>query len=261
MFSFISVCTYHSADIILRNKRQDDQNRNEDQCSTVIRGRDGRDGRDGQQGLTGASGQQGPKGSEGPAGVKGDKGDAGSSGTTYVRWGRTVCPPGAERIYFGLASGSKVGLGGGTDESLCLPNDPEYLSHDTSNRAMGTLYGVEYVVPASSSYPWIDRRRHNMPCAVCYVNKSTILTIPAKYTCPTGWTREYYGYLTTEHTTPGRNRKDTICVDVDVESVPGSASFTDPSIACFMDVKCSGDGHPCPPYAQRKPLTCAVCSK
>ena len=112
MFRFISVCTYHSDDIILRNKRQDNQGDNEDQCSTVIRGRDGRDGRDGQQGLTGAPGPQGPKGSEGPTGVKGDKGDPGSSGATYVRWGRTVCPPGAERVYSGKAGASKYNLGG-----------------------------------------------------------------------------------------------------------------------------------------------------
>ena len=94
-----------------------------------MRGHDGRDGRDGQQVLIGAHGPQGPKGSEGPAGVKGEKGEHGSSGATYVRWGRTVYPPGAERIYFGKAGGSKYNLGGGTDQTLCMPNDPEYIRY------------------------------------------------------------------------------------------------------------------------------------
>ena len=226
----------------------------------MIRGRDGRDGRDGQPGSMGIPGPQGPKGSEGTTGVKGEKGDAGSSGATYVRWGRTVCPPGAERIYTGLASSTGNTVGGGTDESLCLPNDPEYLSHDISNFAMGTLYHIEYAIHGDPSFPLANLHRENTPCAVCYVNKSTILTIPAKYTCPTGWTREYYGYLTAEHTVSGRRRKDTICVDVNAVS-GGGEGYTPSSCACFMDVKCYNKGHACPPYAERKPLTCAVCSK
>ena len=76
--------------------------------------------------------------------MKGDKGDPGSSGTTYVRWGHTVCPPGAKRIYHGKATGSKYNLGGGTDQTLCLPNDPEYFPGDTlnTNAAFGTLVEV-----------------------------------------------------------------------------------------------------------------------
>ena len=109
---------YYFVGIVTRNKRQDNQGDNEDQCSTVIRGRDGRDGRDGQPSSIGIPGPQGPKGNEGSGGVKGDKGDSGSSGATYVRWGRTMCPPGAERIYEGLASTTANSVGGGTDESL-----------------------------------------------------------------------------------------------------------------------------------------------
>ena len=238
----------------MRNKRTGDQGDSGSQCSTLIRGCDGRDG---QPGLNGVPGPQGP---QGPAGVKGDTGDAGSSGATYVRWGHTVCPPGAERIYEGLASSTANSVDGGTDQSLCLPNDPEYLSNDTSNWALGTLYHIEYAIHGDPSFPLANLHRENTPCAVCYVNKSTILTIPAKYTCPTGWTREYYGYLTSEHIYTGRRRKDTICVDVNAVS-GGGEGFTPSSCACFMDVKCNNKGHACPPYAERKPLTCAVCSK
>ena len=241
----------------MRNKRTGDQGDSGSQCSTLIRGCDGHDG---QPGVNGDPGPQGPKGSEGPAGAKGEKGERGSSGATYVRWGRTVCPPGAERIYEGLASSTANSVGGGTDESLCLPNDPEYLSNDTTNWALGTLYDIQYSYRGSGSFPLANLHRENTPCAVCFVDRSTILTIPAKYTCPTGWTREYYGYLATEHTTPGRRRKDTICVDVN--AVSGGGSGVRPSAcACFMDVKCNNQGHACPPYAEKKPLTCAVCSK
>ena len=241
----------------MRNKRSGDQGDSGSQCSTLIRGCDGRDG---QPGLNGDPGPQGPQGPQGPAGMKGDKGECVSSGATYVRWGRTVCPPGAERIYFGLASSTGNNVDGGTDESLCLPYDPEYLSNDTSNWAVGTLYHIEYAIHGDPSFPLANLHRKNTPCAVCYVNRSTILTIPAKYTCPTGWTREYYGYLTAEHTVSGRRRKDTICVDVNSVS-GGGEGHTHAACACFMDIKCNNKGHACPPYAERKPLTCAVCSK
>ena len=223
----------------------------------MIRGRDGRDGRDGQPGLTGAPGPQGPKG---PAGVKGEKGERGSSGATYVRWGRTVCPPGVQRIYSGIASGSKYNLGGGTDQTLCLPNDPEYFPGDTLTGIPGTLWGISYgVFKHTSTAPLNARSGLQMPCAVCYVNdKSTILTIPAKYTCPTGWTREYNGYLMSEITEANRPRKDTICADRIGESAGAYTPW--PSVNYLMNVHCD-EGLVCPPYTASKPLTCAVCSK
>ena len=228
----------------------------------MIRGRDGRDGRDGQPGSMGILGPQGPKGSEGSAGVKGDKGERGSSGATYVRWGRTVCQSGAERIYNGKATGSKDSLGGGTDQTLCLPNDPEYFPGDilNSNAGFGTLWGTRYeVYTGTGSVPLNKRAGLQMPCAVCYVNfKSSILTIPAKYTCPTGWTLEYNGYLMSEVTLPNRPRKDTICADRIGESA-GSYTPT-PSVQLLMNVHCD-EGLVCPPYTANQPLTCAVCSK
>ncbi len=43
------------------------------------------------------------------------------------------------------------------------------------------------------------RSQHNAPCAICHVQvKFSVIVIPAKYTCPSGWTREYYGYLMSE---------------------------------------------------------------
>ena len=76
------------------------------------------------------------------------------------------------------------------DQTLCLPHDPEYFPGDTlySTAALGTLWGTRIEVYASwGSVPLNKRSGLQMPCAVCYANtKSTILTIPAKYTCPTG---------------------------------------------------------------------------
>ena len=60
-----------------------------------------------------------------------------------------------------------------------------------------------------------------MSCAVCHTDtKLSVLTIPAKYTCPNEWSMEYNGYLMTELDRSLRQRKNTLCVDKDAEAVP-----------------------------------------
>ena len=176
-----------------------------------------------------------------------------------MRWGRSVCPSGAETIYNGIASGSKYNLDGGSDQTLCLPNDPEYFSGDTLKSHAGTLWGIRYeVYPRTASVPLNKRSGFEVPCAMCYVDRSAILTIPARHTCPTGWTLEYNGYLMSEYTKRNRPRKDTICADRIGESAETYAPY--PSVNYLMNVHCD-TGLTCPPYAADKPLTCAVCSK
>ena len=59
-------------------------------------------------------------------------------GSTYVRWGRTICPSttGAEVIYSGRAAGPSFRDTGGGANMLCLPDDPNYL-----NRTADTIQG------------------------------------------------------------------------------------------------------------------------
>ena len=141
----------------------------------------------------------------------------------------------------------------------CLPETPQYLSQDTSATYISTIYGMEFETFGTSP-PLKDLVQTNMPCAVCYIaTRSTILTIPARYTCPTGFTREYYGYMMTELNRASRHRKDTICVDKDTVVIPGSAANTNPSVVYLMQASCNGLR--CPPYVPKKALTCAVCSK
>ena len=71
-----------------------------------------------------------------------------------------------------------------------------------------SVLGSEYQGPL-----W-GTSHHNVPCAVCCVStRSKVLMIPAKVNCSKNWTREYYGYLMTEH----KNHKHTMfeCVDKD----------------------------------------------
>ena len=236
-------------------------------CSTQQTGggEKGSPGADGTPGPPGADGTPGPpgvgaKGQKGARGIVGPKGDTASSGAVYVRWGKTTCPSGADVVYSGRAAGVKYDHRGGTSDHHCLPNNPQYLSGDTANTWVAQLYGVEYEVAGSTS-PYNSIHQADMPCVVCNANgRSQLLMVPARYTCPTGWSREYYGYMMTEGAHSSREgRKTTICVDSSAEAVPGSGADTNPSPGVMMRANCNGI--PCPPYQSNKLLTCAVCTK
>ena len=110
---------------------------------------------------------------------------------------------------------------GGAANYLCMPNDPQYtLTYQSGVQGYSYVYGTEYEGDLSGC------EQHNAPCAVCYVStQNAVIMIPAKTTCPSGWTREYYGYLMSERTSNHRSMYE--CVDSSVESIPVSQSHID----------------------------------
>ena len=230
-------------------------------------GRDGRDGMPGAQGLRGLKGEPGPAGGPpGPQGQPGARGTTGpqgavgpagprSGGVTYTRWGKSSCPniAGTELVYTGRAGGSHYTHKGGGANYLCMPLDPEYtLPFQAGVRNHNYVYGAEYEAPLQGTHD------HNVPCAVCYVStRETVLMIPAKTSCPTSWTKEYYGYLMSEYRTHARSTYQ--CVDKDQESLPGSHANTNGAL--FFHVEASCTGMACPPYDPQKELNCVVCTK
>ena len=179
----------------------------------------------------------------------------------YIRWGRTICPNGADRVYNGRAAGSSFNTKGGTSDFLCLPETPQYRNYYSSVSYIPELYGVEYDLDNGRTSLLRQVYEANMPCVLCSVStRSKMIMIPARYQCPSDWNIEYSGYLMSEveHTNhPGR--KATICVDAAAKPVPGSGASTDPAPVFFMRAVCNG--LPCPPYEANKLLTCAVCTQ
>ena len=81
--------------------------------------------------------------------------------------------------------------------------------------------------------------------------------IPARQDCPSSWTKEYEGALTSEYYRHYRTMFE--CVDQEAQSVPGSAA---PSyLSSFWLVEASCTGMACPPYDPQKELLCVVCTK
>ena len=261
-----------------------------------IHGRDGAPGRDGRDGVIGPQGppgfpgfpghkgEQGEQGKNGPTGHKGERGTRGPTGTTgmqgpqgdtgsrgrpgekgspsstpfgsviYTRWGKRTCRPGAYLVYAGRAGTSFHSHKGGGSNYLCMPNDPEYtLAYKSGVQGHSYMYGVEYEATAG-----VNRNNHNAQCAVCLVsNKEVSLMIPAKTSCPSGWTREYYGYLMAENT--NNPRTEYVCVDSAMDAVPGSQNHINSGHFWHVEGHC--DGVPCPPYINYKELNCVVCTK
>ena len=115
----------------------------------------------------------------GPPGPPGEKGDSGSQpgGAVYTRWGRTTCPTGATKVYSGYAASTGSQINGGTNDTLCMPQAPQYLSTDTTATFTDQLNSVEYETLGTQSTPFNNVQEHNMPCAVCHTDtKDVVLT-------------------------------------------------------------------------------------
>ena len=189
----------------------------------------------------------------GPAGPR-------SGGVVYTRWGKTSCPnvSGTQLVYAWRAGGTHYNGNGEAVNYLCMPDDPDYLRYQTAVQGYSYVYGVEY---QSGNGPLLAVNEHNVPCAVCYASMRVAVTmIPAKSRCPSTWTLEYSGYLMSAASLYGHHYCTMYeCVDKNPDSVPGTASSTNP--AMFYNVEANCNGMACPPYNSQKELTCAVCTK
>ena len=173
---------------------------------------------------------------------------------TYIRWGNSTCPYGADTIYSGVAAGSDHLKEGAAVDLLCLPPDPQYLKYQSGYQGYARLLGTEYQTYSPS--PLDHSFDRNVPCALCQVYGHTNkIMIPSRYECPSGWRREYYGYLMAGH----QNQKAAtqyICVDKSLEQIPGSATDTNGYLIYTVEAHC---GHYIP--CSDKEVTCVVCTK
>jgi len=243
---------------------------------TFLLGRDGRNygkeemgppgppgppGPKGESGKPGAKGDQGipgRNGSQGPQGVKGEKGQDGKSGVKYVRWGRTTCPSGAQIVYKGLMGGEAYSHTGGGVNYLCLPKNPKYDKYKNGHQNAGYMYGSQYEMRFN---PFTTKNLHNhdAPCVVCFVkSRSSLLMMPARNDCPSGWTEEYHGYLMSEYYNH-KKPSEFVCVDNDAEKIPGTSAGKSGVLLYPVEGVCGT--LPCGPYVAGRELTCAVCTK
>ncbi|XP_067024585.1 uncharacterized protein [Acropora muricata] len=168
-------------------------------------------------------------------------------------------PPGM-RGQKGIIGGEHYTHYGGGSQYLCLPRNPKYDKYQNGRQMAGSVYGTEYEVSQYNGNPF-DRNLHNhdAPCAVCFVkSRGSMLMMPARNDCPSGWTEEYHGYLMsakTGHT----HSTEFVCVDGNPEYVLGSKQNNNGALLYPVEGVCGS--LPCPPYVEGRELTCAVCTK
>ena len=189
--------------------------------------------------------------------MKGDKEER-DRGTVYVRWGHDLCPSTAQLVYSGRAGGSHFDHTGGGSNPQCLPLDPNFLTPNSGAQHRAYMYGAEYRTHTDSNNYLHGRNNADVPYAVCHVsNRTAVYMVPAKYTCPTGWTREYYGYLMAEYYDDYRSQ--FVCADISLKQVPGTPRFNGGWHLHFVEGR--RGSLPYPPYDATNELSCAICTK
>ena len=177
----------------------------------------------------------------------------------FTRWGRTACPTtaGTQQLYQGKMAGSAHNEAGSADY-LCLHNQPQFLQITTGLQEQhAKLYGTEYQTHSTPAFR--DKLYHDAPCSVCYTpERVTKITIPGRTSCPPSWTREYYGYLMASGRFAHHHSRAAVCVDVQIETIPGSAAQSVKSLLHFLEMTCTETL--CPPYSTGWEITCVVCT-
>ena len=158
--------------------------------------------------------------------------------------------------------GSRYQDSGSGANLLCLPLDPEYLQTKQGvQRSRARIYSAEFEDFGDLQGQTMHNR--DLPCAVCIVpQRGNMLMIPAKITCPSGWTSEYRGYLMAERY--NYKRGQYICMDELAEGrVGGDDGNQDGALLHHVEGRCRGGGLgnlPCLPYIDGYELTCVVCT-
>ena len=160
-------------------------------------------------------------------------------------------------LHTGIMGGEYYNHIGGGVNYLCLPKTPKYDKYKDGHQGGGYVYGAEYELSFNPFKKSLQD--HDPPCVVCFVkSRGSMLMMPARNDCPTGWTEEYHGYLMSANYAH-KKQSDFICVDKAAESIPGSQANLNGALLYPVEGHCGT--LPCGPYVQVRELTCAVCTK
>ena len=170
-----------------------------------------------------------------------------------MRWGRTTCPAinGTDMVYNGYAAGSHSSHRGGAANHLCMPKDPEFLPPQSPG---ANVFGTEY----DQNFNGNDAD-DDAPCSVCKSQRTSILMLPGRQHCYSGWVMEYTGILVAGFYSY-ESATEYICLDSAPESLnhgPGKAD--NQNLLFYVSSECGS--LPCPPYKSVGILPCVVCSK
>jgi hypothetical protein len=177
--------------------------------------------------------------------------------TAFTIWGKSACPNATNLVYQGRAVSGYYNHYGGGGNFLCLTEEAKYNDESTlTDSGWGYIYGTEYQIDTNQA---LTRARHdqNVPCATCTAPCSKKIMMPGTNMCPDGWTKLYYGWLMGGYYNYAASTS-YICVDVNPDVIIGEGASQNGALLHHIQVDC-GYGIPCPPYDERRELSCVVC--
>jgi hypothetical protein len=180
--------------------------------------------------------------------------------TKFTNWGRNDCPSGSSLIYAGYAAGGNAGHTGSGANTVCLTNAPSYagavFSDADENRNL--LYGVEMQTSGYGLATLAGFVNYDMTCAVCRVDNATqTIWVPGTTNCPSGWTKQYSGYIMSDHYT--QRKSEFVCVNATPIAAGSNANSGGPywyPTETEMGALVNGA-----PYVQDREVTCCVCTQ
>ncbi|XP_078668994.1 uncharacterized protein LOC144910173 [Branchiostoma floridae x Branchiostoma belcheri] len=186
-------------------------------------------------------------------------------GAVFTHWGREACAEQLETVYAGKVGGSDHNKHGGGSNYICVPTlNVTWDKYVDGPNSKTFLYGAEFENPGTGFFSTENAQAieslqdYDVPCAVCRVpTHRSVVTIPAWTSCPSGWTRQYRGYLMTGHEShKGRNKFE--CVDSAPDIFKGTYENKNGALFYLVEAVCGS--LPCGPYIANRQITCVVCS-
>ncbi|XP_062611617.1 short-chain collagen C4-like [Saccostrea cucullata] len=178
-------------------------------------------------------------------------------GTTYTIWGKRICPQlsNTTTLYSGVVAGSFFTETGNGANTLCLPHDPDSVDANFpihQSDGIAHLYGGEYQFSFKNVVYQDD-----VPCAVCRVTQATsALIIPGKLSCPSGWVKQYQGFLTSN--AYNEQKSEYLCLDDNPDFIERSRVNENGKL--FHPVITVCGTLPCPPYKNGTYVPCSICT-
>merc|ERR1712166_156707 len=147
--------------------------------------------------------------------------------TSYTTWGKQACPSGSKTVYSGWMANGKYSHRGGGFNYQCMSADSDIeakqVNKANNNGNSAILYRVKYSKSTKSNAgeAWGKMLKKNgvdAACAVCEVEGTSTMMLPAQEACPTGYKKLYDGYIAGGHMNHPHDT-EYICLEKDFEGL------------------------------------------
>lgn len=181
-----------------------------------------------------------------------------SSKAKFTNWGRNDCPSTSTLVYQGYVGGAHYSHSGSGANTLCLTNSPVWAVFNDADHNGALVYAAEFETSGYGLASLVGLHNYDPVCAVCEVDGANeTMMIPGTTNCPSGWTKQYGGYLMANHYT--QRKSEYVCVNASPMTT-GTNSDCNGTLwyptETEMGALVQGS-----PYFQDREMTCVVCTQ